>query len=174
MCPRISLSLTGEIIPGKLDFRKLYQKWMGAKNFGSRTFFSNDEGVKKAVEKWPSDMEWSIFNEGIKKLVPRLKKCIEVEEGYVEKYTYFGTYHSNLILQDLATSQGFVLAYDVSVLFAGPSYYHIPHFQATVTFIKDGRLHTFPNIQHGLAVTPEQAKDLAAEAFINAFGWALQ
>ncbi|KAL1138258.1 hypothetical protein AAG570_009947 [Ranatra chinensis] len=38
--------------------------------------FCNDEEVKETVAKWLSEVERKVFDRGIKKLVPGLKRCI--------------------------------------------------------------------------------------------------
>ncbi|KAL1131098.1 hypothetical protein AAG570_012335 [Ranatra chinensis] len=47
--------------------------------------FPNGEEVKETVEKWLSGLERDVFDGGIKNLVLRLKKFIEVEVDFVEK-----------------------------------------------------------------------------------------
>ncbi|KAL1131967.1 hypothetical protein AAG570_011578 [Ranatra chinensis] len=51
---------------------------------GGKRFF-NDEGVKETAEKWLSEVERSVFGEGMKKLMSRLKKFNEVESDDVEE-----------------------------------------------------------------------------------------
>ncbi|KAL1123691.1 hypothetical protein AAG570_001464 [Ranatra chinensis] len=45
--------------------------------------YSNDEEMKEKLEKWPSEVEQSVFGEGIKKLALRLNKCIQVDGDHV-------------------------------------------------------------------------------------------
>ncbi|KAL1129666.1 hypothetical protein AAG570_012611 [Ranatra chinensis] len=54
-------------------------------NFLDGKCVSNDEGMKATVEKWLPEPERSVFDEGIKKPVPRPKKCIEIDGNCVEK-----------------------------------------------------------------------------------------
>ncbi|KAL1132109.1 hypothetical protein AAG570_010067 [Ranatra chinensis] len=61
---------------------------------------SNDEGT---VEKWLSEMERSAFDERIKKLVPRLKKCVEADADYVEQLKHI-LEHALKICRDLNTT----------------------------------------------------------------------
>ncbi|KAL1137739.1 hypothetical protein AAG570_009435 [Ranatra chinensis] len=46
---------------------------------------SNNEEVKETVEKWLSEVEWSVYDEALKGPVSRLKKSIEADSDYVEK-----------------------------------------------------------------------------------------
>jgi hypothetical protein len=46
---------------------------------------SNDEVMKREVEKWTKKLAGNYFEEGIKKLIPRLTICIERNGDYVEK-----------------------------------------------------------------------------------------
>ncbi|KAL1132224.1 hypothetical protein AAG570_010181 [Ranatra chinensis] len=48
--------------------------------------FSKDGEVKETVEKWLCGVERSVFDGSIKKLAPRLKKCIEVEGSIEEEF----------------------------------------------------------------------------------------
>ncbi|VVC35089.1 Hypothetical protein CINCED_3A018601, partial [Cinara cedri] len=48
------------------------------KNFLGEQLFSNDEEVQDAVKKWLREVERKVYDEGIQKLVPRLKKCIDL------------------------------------------------------------------------------------------------
>lgn len=59
-------------------FTKL-KEFLGGKRF------SSDEEVKETVEKWLLEVERSVYDEGIKKLVPRMQKCVELAGDYVEK-----------------------------------------------------------------------------------------
>ncbi|KAL1130249.1 hypothetical protein AAG570_013187, partial [Ranatra chinensis] len=47
--------------------------------------FSNEEEVKETVEMRFSEVERNVIDEGIKELVPRPKKFIEVDGHYAEK-----------------------------------------------------------------------------------------
>ena len=47
--------------------------------------FANDEEVKNAVNSWLEKQPKAFYNEGIRKLVPRYQKCLDVEGDYVEK-----------------------------------------------------------------------------------------
>ncbi|KAL1140230.1 hypothetical protein AAG570_000162 [Ranatra chinensis] len=60
-------------------FTKL-KEFLGGKRF------SNDEEVRETVEKWLSEVERSVFDEDIIKLVSRPKKCNEVDGDYAEKF----------------------------------------------------------------------------------------
>ena len=47
--------------------------------------FTTDQELKEAVHVWLAAQPKTFFSEGIKKLVQRWKKCIEMQEDYVEK-----------------------------------------------------------------------------------------
>lgn len=47
--------------------------------------FSTDEEVKGGVNKWAKEVAAEFFDQGIKKLIPRLTTCIERDGDYVEK-----------------------------------------------------------------------------------------
>ena len=47
--------------------------------------FSSDQELKEAVQAWLVAQPKTFFAEGIKKLVQRWKKCIEMQGDYVEK-----------------------------------------------------------------------------------------
>ncbi|KAL1129259.1 hypothetical protein AAG570_013788 [Ranatra chinensis] len=54
----------------------------------ARGFVNNGQELKdflEAEEKWLSEVEKSVFDKGIKKLAPRLKKRFEIDGNYVEK-----------------------------------------------------------------------------------------
>ncbi|KAF6212895.1 hypothetical protein GE061_010605 [Apolygus lucorum] len=59
-------------------FTKL-KEFLGGKRF------SSDEEVKETVEKWLLEVEGSVYDEGIKKLLPTMQKCVELAGDYVEK-----------------------------------------------------------------------------------------
>ena len=47
--------------------------------------FSTDEEVKVEVKNWAKEVAAEFFDQGIKKLIPRLTTCIERDGDYVEK-----------------------------------------------------------------------------------------
>ena len=47
--------------------------------------FSTDEEVKEEVDTWMTELAGNYFADGIKKLIPRLKTCIQRNGDYVEK-----------------------------------------------------------------------------------------
>jgi hypothetical protein len=47
--------------------------------------FSSDEEVNDAVQNWLNMQQKNFFSDGIKNLVKRWKRCVEVEGDYVEK-----------------------------------------------------------------------------------------
>jgi len=55
------------------------------KTYMGGTKFQTYVEVKQEVLKWTKEMAGELYEEGIKKLVPRLTKCIEWEGDYVEK-----------------------------------------------------------------------------------------
>ena len=56
----------------------LKEAWLGRQ-------FGNDEEVKKAVHTWFREQSKPSFSDGIRKLVDRYKKCVELLGDYVEK-----------------------------------------------------------------------------------------
>jgi len=47
--------------------------------------FSSDAEVEAAVRKWISSQPQTFFMDGMNKWVERVKKCVAVNVGYVEK-----------------------------------------------------------------------------------------
>jgi hypothetical protein len=47
--------------------------------------FDDDDEAKDEVLRWPHEQAAEFYDTRIKKLVPRLKKCIEKHGDYVEK-----------------------------------------------------------------------------------------
>ncbi|KAL1140798.1 hypothetical protein AAG570_000726 [Ranatra chinensis] len=74
----------------KLDSGRIYRQWRSFSEIGYMP-----QEVKKTVEKWLSEVEWNAFDGSIKKLVPRLKKCIEVDGDNVK--TYFEIHPANVV-----------------------------------------------------------------------------
>ncbi|KAL1122788.1 hypothetical protein AAG570_003114 [Ranatra chinensis] len=80
------LSLDGILLPTSPDLAPPdFQLFTELKQFLIGKHFSNNEEVKEAMEKRLSEVELNVFDEGIKKVVPRLKKCIKVDGYYVDK-----------------------------------------------------------------------------------------
>jgi hypothetical protein len=46
----------------------------------------DDDEVQEAVMTWLREQAGDFYDAGIKKLVPRLTKCIAIHGDYVEKY----------------------------------------------------------------------------------------
>lgn len=62
-----------------------YHLFTKLKEFLGGKRFADDEELKEAVLKWFQDLERNVYEEGIQKLLPRLKKCIDLNGDYVEK-----------------------------------------------------------------------------------------
>ncbi|KAL4113476.1 hypothetical protein QTP88_017091 [Uroleucon formosanum] len=56
-----------------------FKKWLGGQRF------ENDMELKNAVENWFNSQAASFYAEGLRKLVKRYEKCLEVNGNYVEK-----------------------------------------------------------------------------------------
>jgi len=68
-----------DLAPSDFHLFTFLKTYMGGKKF------QTDKEVKQKVLKWTKEMAGEFYEEGIKKLVPRLTKCIEREGDYVEK-----------------------------------------------------------------------------------------
>lgn len=51
---------------------------------GEKRFLTDDE-IQSAVKQWAKEAAGDFFDEGIRKFIPRLTKCIEKGGDYVEK-----------------------------------------------------------------------------------------
>jgi [histone H3]-lysine36 N-dimethyltransferase SETMAR len=56
-----------------------FKRWLGGQRF------ENDKEIKNAVENWFNSQAVSFYAEGLRKLVQRYEKCLEVNGDYVEK-----------------------------------------------------------------------------------------
>lgn len=68
-----------DLVPSDYHLFTSLKMHMGGKRF------SSDEEVMEEVKKWSKELAGDFFDTGIKKLIPRLKKCIERDGDYVEK-----------------------------------------------------------------------------------------
>lgn len=47
--------------------------------------FANEENLKEEVQTWLTSLAAEWYDAGLKKLLPRYQKCIEIQGDYVEK-----------------------------------------------------------------------------------------
>jgi histone-lysine N-methyltransferase SETMAR len=68
-----------DLAPSDYHFFTKLKEFLGGKRF------SNDQEVEKAVKKWLKELAVEVYDTGIQKLVPRLQKCLDLDDDYVEK-----------------------------------------------------------------------------------------
>ena len=63
-----------------------YHLFMHLKKRLASQSYEDDDRLKTGVTTWFKSLAADFFDTGIRKLVPRYQKCVEVREDYVEKY----------------------------------------------------------------------------------------
>jgi len=76
---------TSSLQPWSYPFGFLSVSVRWKKLYVASSSFNSNEEVKKKVQNWLGDQRKEFFVEGIRRLVRRLNKCIEIGRDYVEK-----------------------------------------------------------------------------------------
>lgn len=71
-----------DLVPSDYFLFLHFKKWLGGQRF------ENDKELRNVVENWFNSQAASFYSDGLRKLVKRYEKCLEVNGDYVEKWNW--------------------------------------------------------------------------------------